>query len=488
MVKWLGPEACKDLAEKEKVTFGDYEITYWPGKLFKVQKGKYKNLFYDINNFIQGKLEETAPKYLNKQKIPSEIKPEVCIQHAKLCAELGNKILECLDTMGIRTNSLISPVSVFKKSFLETLDLPTHDDLPIEVAELAYDCCDGEWVEAFKIGYFPKVYSYDITSAYPSEMMWLPDHRYGKWVQSDKWVEGTKLAYLNGNVCIEKDYSPVVFRDDYNYGAVGMWEKAITGRMWAFIKEFGLGSYEIRDGWWWIPEKKVYPFQKLVLDVYRWKKQGGLMGLLCKMMMAGAWGLFGQIYDGTDGQEDELGEYFNSVFVAEVTNNVKLKVARQIHSRNLNPVHIAVDQLLLENQCPEMVGNGKIGDWKYEGEMAAVVIGSQTLAMENRKYLGLDFNEIKNLLGSQPTARKYRMAWNAPFLLSKANSHESLGRFRPLERIIDIQYESKRNFPVKPKNGSELLSGTFESVPWDTVSIAGCGSGREKHYLEENEE
>jgi hypothetical protein len=67
-----------------------------------------------------------------------------------------------------------------------------------ESALYAWSTYQGGWFESVGSGYSPKVQAYDITSAYPHVMWWLPDMTYGEWIGTP-YDDGESEAwnYLN---------------------------------------------------------------------------------------------------------------------------------------------------------------------------------------------------------------------------------------------------------------------------------------------------
>ena len=98
------------------------------------------------------------------------------------------------------------------------------------------------------------------------------------------------------------------------------------------------------------------PMDKLLA----YKERTGLQSALAKRMSTGIYGKFGEE------RVSEFGPYFNPVYFAEISTQVRLQVAEELYNHGIGPehnesykhlLHVSVDGFLLD--CPVE----EIGKW-----------------------------------------------------------------------------------------------------------------------------
>ena len=103
-----------------------------------------------------------------------------------------------------------------------------------------------------------------------------------------------------------------------------------------------------------LPKPLAEPMDKLLA----YKERTGLQSALAKRMSVGAfYGKFGEE------RQDTFGPYFNSCYFAEISSQVRLKVAEKLYSSGIGPgdnegyqflLHISVDGFLLSKPIEEV--------------------------------------------------------------------------------------------------------------------------------------
>ena len=103
-----------------------------------------------------------------------------------------------------------------------------------------------------------------------------------------------------------------------------------------------------------LPKPLAEPLNKLLT----YKQRTGLQSALAKRMSTGLYGKFGEE------RKDEFGPYFNPVYFAEISTQVRLKVAEELYQHGIGPgdneglIHISVDGFLL-NAPISVIARGK---------------------------------------------------------------------------------------------------------------------------------
>ena len=156
-------------------------------------------------------------------------------------------------------------------------------------------------------------------------------------------------------VDITADFSPVIYSktEEQNFTPKGRWETYLTKTEIDFIGKYGIGTFDLQDGWWWYPDKIVKPLEGLMNWLYV-KKEGasGLEKKIIKRIASGIWGRQLQVL-----QTGELGDYVNPVWGVEVESRTRLEVARFVLDNGLvdRLLSIAVDGVLVSKETENVV-------------------------------------------------------------------------------------------------------------------------------------
>jgi len=464
-----GEVATLHKSSQSKINIPPYKMRYVKNRFFNLQKGYYRTApyayFYD------------ARQYQNTPVAWCETVEE-CISKAKEARDIGEQVIQSLSEIGLHTERLISPVRVFEDSTLNKLNLSSEADIPEMAGYYAYESCTSNWLEAFQLGHWDKVWDYDISSAYPAEIAKLMDLRQGKWIQSNKFIPEAQYGRCIGKVTIQSEFSPIVYRAGersglpINYTATGTWERCLTNKQIEYLETTGTGEFEIADGRWWIPDKVNKPFESIVKWLYEEKERAsGIKREVIKRIMAGIWGKFLEtmMVNGNP----KLGNLFNSIYGSEVEVNCQLEVAKFVIENKINPIHITVDGVVATE--PVMLGENGLGKWKLSNVTPCICAGTGAIALrdEGKGDFHLKYDWLKEQIEKEPEASVYKLSKMEPVTIGQAVANGECGRLGELQEIhkyIDIGLVEKRCYKEKPKNGRELLARTYSSSPWD-VSI-----------------
>ena len=310
-----------------------HSITYNPRKSLYLTWGSKRVKYYHLSQFCNS----------NKPENLQEVRA------------MGESLLAELDTLGIEPEKLTSPVTALEPVW-NKIDFVNYKELPDEVGQMAWDCCERPWVEAHRLGHFDKAYDMDLTSSFPSACAELLDLRYGKWVKSDTIPDRAHYGFVEGVVTITGKISPVTFTNESGnlFNPIGKWKTTLTLQEIRFINNFRIGSFRIKSGWWWIPklvvighEEDYMPFKKLINDLYSYRSKSPTLSYVIKKSLVGLYGKWLQTFkDGT------LSDRFNPVYGAMIETQIRLKVAEFILSKHLGDrvIHISTDGCLLDKR------------------------------------------------------------------------------------------------------------------------------------------
>jgi hypothetical protein len=457
----LKKEDGEKIYKKEKMTsLFPYEVEYVPNRYCAIKRDNRFVFIADANQYAQLEWE-------------TKWKLDDCIDIAKKTAQIGIEVQKALEAIGLNPKSLSSPVGVFEKERNIYSDIPNINDIPQEVAEMAYACVDGSWLEAFNIGHYP-CYDYDIISAYPHQLSLLKDTRLGKWIKTSRKEPDALYGFYYTKATIYSKFSPDNFKlttgsSDENYTPVGTWERPRTLNTLKFMDRFKTGDYRIDYGYCWIPngETKLLKFNDEIFTLNRIKEySAGLSRKIYKRIMAGMWGKTLQVKDSNF--QGKAPDTFNPVYGAVVENNVRLQVASYALINNVIPLHVAVDGAIFSTQLPTT--SPKMGRWRLERQSSCFVLGSGKVAIKGEEKDGdfsLRYDWLEKQIQNSPKSDCYelkKMSYNTLAVTLNTGKWEDLGLIREIKMTVNIGGDNKRMYKERPVCGEDMYK-RYDSEP-----------------------
>lgn len=315
-------------------------------------------------------------------------------------------------------------------------------------------------------------YDYDLKAAFPTVSRGLVDLRQCEWVNNKEYAKGAVYGYVKGLVTIKDNVfvHPITHTDEQGdvYTPTGTWQTVLTKCEIDFINKWGIGSFEIEDGWWAVPtaDNLKHPFAGAVDSLLRYKGRGGLMASLAKRMATGIYGKMGEE------RENDIAPYFNPVYFAEISTQARLKVAEWLYNHKIGPgdnegyqslLHISVDGVLLDKK----VSINKDKEWKLEQVSPALIISSGLTYLLGKKPAGLYLGDVLRMIKEHPGESIYRTT-----LIRRATLGESVDNLDNLGKqkefwtgfnLLTIRHD--RDFEGSPKTGRQLLNKQYKSRP-----------------------
>ena len=484
LFKWLNidDKSLRKLINTQELYIPPYKFGYMSKKYFNVQygggKGKGFANFSDMYQF-------------HRNSDMTDLEPH---EYAKTAQDIGQQVYEALHKLELNPTSLTSPVRCWEKEVISQIDIPTLDDIPEPAAKMAYNCCDGGWVEAFQKGHYDKTWDYDMRSAYGSFTRNLLDTRAGKWINTELYDPACYYGFALCDIEITAPFSPIPYinkgKDSEELTPIGKWRRCLTKQHIDFILKYRLGNIDIIDGWWWFPDKLVYPFESMIDYLYQAKETAktAIEKDVVKRILAGIWGKFLQVNRNARKDDDPFGALFNPVWAAQVETGCRLTTAAFVLDNHLekNVLHVAVDGALTNRPVPVME-TGAIGEWKLSGTGKAFVLSSGICALESRdmpvdepdgKENGdfvLRYGWLLDQIMTMPNSPEYTLDKLSPVTIQKAVTHgkmAKLGQHEEIVKTVDITFETKREYDRLPETGAQLMRRHYMSKPKDLNAIA----------------
>lgn len=210
---------------KEKIPRNTFvSLFYIPKKMLTIEpimwmsdmEGKQARLqkicCYDIAQFYGGSLDKHANLVLGDSKVDGIDRAmlgsndpthsywtdnwddiwKYAIHDSVLTAHLAWLKVKAFEDNGVRMNKPISCASVAERSVYDLCSLPTLNNMwksRPDTVKFAWTAYQGGWFEATGAGFMQEVKAYDLASAYPHVMWWLPDWESGSWFESSDYGE-----------------------------------------------------------------------------------------------------------------------------------------------------------------------------------------------------------------------------------------------------------------------------------------------------------
>lgn len=454
-LKELGYEACVKLQKKHKCHAAPFSVFYIAGKVFSVEHipSRTRCSIYGIDRYFP---ELPEPDSVHDVQM------------------LGERLMYELDKMGLHPTKLTSPIAIYEECVLRKLDLPKFNNIPIKAAELAYRCSGRLWIETHILGYFDKVYDYDLRAAFPNALKNLVDIRDCKCVPSNEYQDKAVYGYAD---CLVTIYdwvmvSPIVF--DIEEGLIsptGTRRLPLDKGKMDFIMRHGIGEFKILDGYWLIPFRKLRkPLEQPMNDLLKYKDKTGLQSLVAKGILVGVYGKQGEEWD------DQFGTYFNPVWFNESSSQPTIEVAEFLYGHGIGAgdnagyrtlIHIGVDGAMMTQAVDLSQGDGR---WRLTYEGDALSVSSGLIYTRETKPKGLRINDIMGLIREHPRRGYYEKKVERKLTLGDCSQHPQLLNFIGMNTAFSssinlIHQEHDRVFKKKPRTGESLLNNKFRSSP-----------------------
>lgn len=335
----------------------------------------------------------------------------------KLLARLGDKLRDLCTSQGISPRSWHGPAAI-AKVYLKRCKPGKwsfkNGKIPKQIGEEVLDAIAraqyGGNVNAVQAGNFDRLYSYDITSAYPSAMRDLPLPK--TWNPKKITVEQTQNIPTDKQMVLihckwelphsHRGIMPFLFREPS--------EKCITpyiGEGWYWWQEFQAGRdlieryggrVEILEGYEW-EETKTKPFFNFVDACFKkrleLKKTGDEAEIVMKLALNSAYGCLAQ----TVGKP----QYYNPAYAGLITSHTRAKILRTAAGQERDVALIMTDGLYMTKPINKELPTG-LGGWEYKGCKPGFIFRPgfmqwgdelKTLGIRKREELPAIFENLK---------------------------------------------------------------------------------------------
>lgn len=514
LIKYLEYDELLCLYNDKTLNLDKYIIDYIPKKFFMItDMNNHRYKFFDMYNFIDSSLNKAALLYLNDKKMDvvdsSKLNTDpdyweknimniikYCIKDAELTKKLADYFWNVVYTnMKYYPKIPYSKGRIAEEYFLDKCYIPTINEIPAKVIQTSYEAYTGGRFELLQRGYFEKVYSYDIKSAYPSQMTKLIDYNKGKWTKTTELHEDAFSGFYRCEVSLLEPYfSPGVKKINalsiYPNGTLNL--TLSKSEVEFIINNFENCELKIEKGYEFYEKELIYPLKKEIERLYSWKERekDPIIKWAVKIFMNSLYGKTIQ----TAGDENNTGKLFNPMWAAEITASARIKILTLGLQAPNEIIMFSTDSV--HSKIPLSVPDKpKLGDFEKDFQGSGVYLMSDVYNLWNEtkqksKIRGFSValekdkkdNEImlrdilensdtwQNIKGIY-TPSEYHYTTKRVYHLGECLLHKSkrklsdLNIFDNVEKTVNINGDKKRIWNDEFKNGKDCLTKNMNSEP-----------------------
>jgi len=502
LIKYLDYGQLINLYSDKFLKLDNFYLQYIPKKFFMItDENNHRYRFYDMYNFLDTSLNSAAKKFLDMEKMAGVDSAKLNVDK-KYWEEYKEKIVLYCITDALITKKLADffwgvvyknmqyyPKRPFSKGriseeyFLDRCYFPSINEIPLKVLEFAYNAYSGGRFELLQKGYFEKVYSYDIKSAYPAQIAELIDYTKGKWLKTDKFhPDAYSGFYLCSVSSLEVYFSPFLKKvGELNVYPNFSQKIYLAKREYEFIEaNFPNASLNVLSGYEFWEKERLFPFKTEIERLYAWKEKepDETLKYCVKIFLNSLYGKTIQITD------NKTGKLFNPIYAAEITESARIKILELGLQKPESIIMFSTDAVHSTDPL-KVKSNPQLGDFAKDFSGEGVYIMSDVYNLWNDKkqksrirgfsvsiekdYTSEDIllkdilQEMNNTIYNYTTTRVYHLG---ECLLHKNKRKLSdMNIFEKVEKSIDINGDKKRNWNADFKSGKEVFKKVITSEP-----------------------
>lgn len=504
LIKHLPYDKIKDLYFDKRIQYNNYTLKYLPSKFISFSDDKYSYIFYDLNNFLETSLNNAAKTYLKNEKISTiDVKRlntdkqywkdnqleiiEYCIHDAFLTKELAIYFWNLIDkNLHFIPRKPYSKGSYSQEYFLHNCYIPTINNIPTKVIEIAYNSYSGGRFELLQRGFFKEAYSYDIKSAYPYHMTNLIDYNNGEWRKTREFDDDTTGGFYKVNINLfHENFSPIMKKiSSLNIYPNGSLTQYLTHNELLFIlKNFKEIDISIKEGYIFREYKLQYPLREKITELYHWKEREEDRDIkyAVKIVLNSLYGKFIQ----TAG--NKTGKLFNPLWAAEITANTRIQLLEQALKIPKHVIGFSTDAIHTTKELPHIPKrNDLLGDFVLDFSGSGIFIMSDIYTMWNEnkvknKFRGfkkpsnnkedLSVKDIIHSLAKNGNGVEYRYDTYRPIHLGEIIFHthkksiKDLNVWQKQKKKLNLNGDLKRVWDANFETAAEALKNNIQSLP-----------------------
>lgn len=511
----------------------EIKISIIPDKLLKFQIGHHTIKFFDLAQFYdKQKLEKIAYKVQSEKKYIEDISSisrykfyhneiyrneiiDRCITDSQIQQKLAVLINDTYKKF-CSVRNYYSSASIARQYILQNLEF---DKLPLpssKIMGMALNAYNAGRFEVFQKGFFPKMYEYDINSAYPEIIKDLAVTE-GIYKYNYQYEPESLYSYFNIDCEIyDTVISPLKFQTKNN---LLIYPNGKFKNIWIdksdYESIYNSGfNIKINEAGHLFNDEPIFPF-KYIEDTYYYRKEveknDKELANAIKRTLNSIYGVFinvniQKVFTTEDSNNTDFiilddkiyfinkkfiaGNMFNPLFACTVTSKVRNKLYNDFLKYDDKVIAFATDGVKLTDKV-NIKQSDKLGGYKREDTKDNILIGSGVYQIETKekiktKFRGFDVDlNLKDLLEknlnkktiSQISRKVLSMKTcyrthildvyddNDTFIESKNLDLDDINRFVKIEKNLNINFDKKREWERDFINCKDVLENTINSLP-----------------------
>ena len=417
--------------DNHRAIWDDYRLYNKPGKMFQVNVNHNEVLIYTL-----------------KQHLPDSTPDPTSIDETQA---LSDRAVEAYASLGVKEiKQCHTPVAILEDAGLlkDTYDnLPTYQGIPDGCLDYAMEVggmldTRREWNECYQVGYFPELWSADISSCYGYHASKLPSLEGATYKHSKNPVDSANFGFLKGTLTINPEHpfafcSPIVYPVGNTVSnPVGTIAGYFSLEQVRFIERSGMGTFVLKDGWWVTAGRGERPLAGIVDKFYKARVGSDpLVSYLLKRAITGVIGRMGE-WRKPSGQDYTPGPYFNPVYRSYIMTNASLQVGQFLINQQITPdelVLVGVDGIYTTRRL-QLPPASDLGKWRDAGSLRLL------MASFNTRFKDDDCDKVLDEIKSDPDTMVY-----------------------PSLDLSVSRAQIDRRFKRYPKTGRELMKKKYQS-------------------------
>ena len=501
ILKHIPENNISELYHNKQTKIGDYTLMFLSKKFFTIRKNKQTYNYYDVSQFFPGSLDNASEIYLNNKKI-STINPitlgssikywkdnlseiiKYCIQDSFLTGQLGKLFYTNLwNTLKFNPQKPYSAGSISQEFFINNSNyIPTTYNIPPHILEIHQNNYRGGRIEILKRGFFNNLQSYDLKSAYPSEMINLYDYSAGNWIKSTNFDEKYHGIYKVKFNWFHENIGFMAFNSDYKT----IYPNTENCVSWMNEKELCIlnnnpkyTDYEIIKGFTFHPYHETFPYRDLILKLFNLKESANNPNerMIYKLYINSIYGKTAQaIYDKKT-KMFNTGKLYNPIYANRITTNTRVSLLKEALKISKKIAGFSTDSI--QTTGTKIKTGKKLGDFthEYTARESVILMAGIRYTDKLQKLRGFTKKDetgkeliLRDILKEHPNKTHIPLKISKPITIFQGLNYkkytvEDINIFKTEERILNINGDSRRIWFDDFINADDIYNKIIDSTP-----------------------
>lgn len=371
-------ESIEELRRENTTVWQGYKITYIPRKIFKLNKNGKTFHSTDVFSFFITSFENAlnswgieVPSIITEGKQAREDFSSWGIEDIKryneaeldTLSQLAEKLRDAVNPLGLVVRSWHGPGALAGAFLSKEKATKYLGDTPNALYDVATRAYFGGRIDAVGYGEVSPVYHYDIVSAYPSSIRFLPDLTKLKWEYTKKGIPDEATIYVSRIRWKISNTRWGVFPWRSKNGTI---RYPIEGEGWYWHSEikaafgrFPEDSFEVIETWY-SKSKLLFPFKQVIEEAFSYraelKAQGNPSNVAIKLILNSLYGKFAQ----TIGKA----QYYSPVWAGLITSFTRSQINQVIS----DDVVCTMTDSIWSSKPLDVPLSKNLGEWEEQPE------------------------------------------------------------------------------------------------------------------------